>query len=134
VPLESWLGERARPWLLAAVGAALVTAGALASGRAGSASAQVAWSAVGGVGAGLAYGATVAKAVRRFTDRKALALGTTSATCAAVVGLALLGAWALSGTRGLGVLVVIGAAQALVVVIATLVILYPPAGPPPPEW
>jgi hypothetical protein len=134
VPLEAWLGDRARPWLLGAIGVALVGIGAVAGGSTASARAQVGWYALGGVGAGLAYGATVAKALRRFTDRKALAVGTTTAACVAVVALALLGAWALSGTRALGFLVVVGAAQAVVIVVATLVILYPPVGPPPPEW
>jgi len=134
VPLEEWLGGRAHPVLLAAAGAALVAIGALAGARATGSGAQLVWSATGGVGAGLFYGATVGKALRRFTDRKALAIGTTTATCAVLVALALGGAWALSGTRALGVLVVVGAAQAVVVVIATLVILYPPPKPPPPEW
>jgi MFS family permease len=134
VPFEGWLGEHVPRGLLVAVAGALVALGALAGARSGSTSAQVLWSAVGGVGAGLAYGATVAKAVKRFTDRKALAVGTTSLTCALVVALALAGAWALSDTRALGLLVVFGAAQAVVVVVATLVILYPPPAPPPTEW
>ena len=134
VPLESWLGERARPWLLALVGGGLVAAGAIAGARAGSGQGQLAWYALGGIGAGLAYGATVAKALRRFTDRKALAVGTTSATCGVLVALAVAGAWALSGTRAVSVLVLVGAAQAVVVVVATLVILYPPPDRPPPDW
>jgi OFA family oxalate/formate antiporter-like MFS transporter len=134
VPLEDWLGGRAHPGLLAAAGAALVAVSALAGARATGSGAQLAWSATGGAGAGLVYGATVGKALKRFTDRKALAVGTTTATCAVLVALALAGAWALSGTRALGLLVVVGAAQAVVVVIATLVILYPPPRPPADEW
>jgi MFS family permease len=134
VPFEAWLGARVPRWILGAAGAALVALGALAGAAAGSARAQVAWFALGGIGAGLAYGATVAKAVQRFTDRKALAVGVTTAACAGVVALALGSVWSLHAQRSLGLLVLIGAAQAIVIVVATLVILYPPPGNPPPEW
>jgi hypothetical protein len=134
VPFEAWLGNRVPRWLLGAAGAALVALGALAGAAAGSTRAQVAWFALGGAGAGLAYGATVAKAVQRFTDRKALAVGVTSAACAGVVALALASIWSLHAQGTLGPLVLIGAAQAIVIVVATLVILYPPPRNPPTEW
>jgi OFA family oxalate/formate antiporter-like MFS transporter len=134
VPLESWLGERIPRWLLVAVGGALVAAGALLAAQAGSARAQVAWSVLGGVGAGFAYGGTVAKSLRQFTDRKALAVGVTAAACAGVLILALGAVRTLSSEGALPMLVVLGAAQAVVIVVATLFILYPASGTPPPEW
>jgi OFA family oxalate/formate antiporter-like MFS transporter len=134
VPLEAWLGDRAPRGLLGGAGLALVAVGTLAGARAPSAHAQVAWCALGGVGAGLAYGATVAKALRRFTDRKALCAGVTAAACAGVLALGLVAFWALTRSAALPVLVVLGAAQAVVIVVATLFILYPTDGPPPPEW
>jgi OFA family oxalate/formate antiporter-like MFS transporter len=134
VPLEAWLGDRAPRGLLGGAGLALVAVGTLAGARAANPHAQVAWCALGGVGAGLAYGATVAKALRRFTDRKALCAGVTAAACAAVLGLGLVAVWVLTTAAELPVLVVLGAAQAVVIVVATLFILYPAAGPPPPEW
>jgi OFA family oxalate/formate antiporter-like MFS transporter len=134
VPLESWLGERIPRWVLVVVGAALVAAGAILSARAAGSQAQVGWSVLGGVGAGLAYGGTVAKALRQFTDRKAMAVGVTAAACAGVLALALGAVWALSSAGALPMLVVLGAAQAVVIVVATLFILYPASGTPPPEW
>lgn len=134
VPLEAWIGDRGPRGLLGAVGLALVAVGTLAGARAASPHAQVAWCALGGVGAGLAYGATVAKALRRFTDRKALCAGVTAAACAGVLALGLVAVWALTTAAALPVLVVLGAAQAVVIVVATLFILYPTAEPPPPEW
>jgi OFA family oxalate/formate antiporter-like MFS transporter len=134
VPLEAWLGERVPRWLLVAVGAGLVAVGVLAGGRAGNPHAQVAWSALGGVGAGLLYGGTVAKVLKQLTDRKALSIGVTVAACVGVLALALAAVWALSTPGALPILVVLGAAQAVVIVVATLFILYPAQGTPPEEW
>ncbi len=134
VPLEAWLGDRFPRWLLVGAGAVLVALGALAGALAESGRAQVAWSALGGTGAGLAYGGTVAKALRRFTDRKALCVGVTAAACTVVLALALGAIAALSSPGALPVIIVLGAGQAAVILVATLVILYPPPERPPPDW
>ncbi len=132
-PFEAWLGERRRPRLLLLLGFALVALGALAGARAESLRAQAAWFALGGAGAGIVYGGTVARVLKRFTDRKATAVGVTAATCAAALALALWAyATAIAAPGAIGMLVVIGAGQAAVVVIATLLILEPPHGEPPP--
>jgi OFA family oxalate/formate antiporter-like MFS transporter len=130
VPLESWLGDRFGRGLLV-LGGVLVVLGALAGVHAERL--RVAWYWLGGVGAGLVYGGTVAKALKRFTDRKALSISVTAAACAVVAGLAA-GA-AVIGLRTPGaiqVLIVLGAAQAAVVVIAALFILDPPHDSLPP--
>ena len=134
VPLEAWLGDRFPRWVLVGAGAALVTLGAAAGALADGGRAQVAWSALGGTGAGLAYGGTVAKALRRFTDRKALCVGVTAAACAVILALALGAIAALSSPSALPVLIVLGAGQAVVILLATLFILYPPPERPPPDW
>ncbi|HET9596515.1 MAG TPA: hypothetical protein VFP65_13080 [Anaeromyxobacteraceae bacterium] len=127
VPLEGWLGEHVKPVVLVAIGGALILVGALAGASAEGVRAQTAWRALGGAGAGLAYGGTVARALKRFTDRKVRCLGVTAAACAAVVGLALLAfATAVRAPGALGVLVIIGGGQALVILMATLLILEPP--------
>ncbi len=134
VPVEGWLRDRTSRWLLVAAGFALAALGAAAGARAEGAL-RVPWYALGGVGAGIVYGGTVAKALRRFTDRKLLCVGVTAAACVAVTALAL-GALAvtLSSPGALPVLIVLGAAQAVVVVVATLFILSPPpADRLPPE-
>jgi OFA family oxalate/formate antiporter-like MFS transporter len=127
VPLEAWLGERKRTRLLLLLGVVLVALGALAGARAETLQAQMGWYALGGAGAGLVYGGTVARVVKRFTDRKAMCVGVTAAACAAVLALALLAyVRAITAPGAIGVLVLIGAGQAIVVVIATLFILKPP--------
>lgn len=134
VPLESWLGDRFPRWLLVGAGAALVAVGALAGALAEGGRSQAAWFALGGTGAGLVYGGTVAKALQRFTDRKALCVGVTATACGVVLALALGAVAALSSGSALQVLIVLGAGQAVVILIATLFILYPPPARPPPDW
>jgi OFA family oxalate/formate antiporter-like MFS transporter len=126
LPVEGWLRDRIGRWPLVAAGFALVGLGAIAGARAESAI-RVLWYALGGVGAGVVYGGTIAKVLKRFTDRKLLCVGVTAAACAAVSALALGAlAVALATPEALPVLIVLGAAQAAVVVVATLFILSPP--------
>jgi MFS transporter, OFA family, oxalate/formate antiporter len=133
VPLEAWLGDRLHPRLLVLAGGALVLIGAAAGARVESVRAQTMWYALGGAGAGIVYGGTVARALKRFTDRKALCVGVTAAACAAVLGLALVAyLTAVRSPDAIGVLVVIGAGQAVVILVATLLILEPPPTTPLP--
>jgi MFS transporter, OFA family, oxalate/formate antiporter len=134
VPLEAWLGDRVPRWLLVGAGALLVLLGALAGAEARTVRLRVAWYVLGGAGAGLAYGGTIAKALKSFTDRKALCVGVTAAACAGVVLLAAGANVVLSSPGALPLLVVLGAGQAVVIVIATLFILEPPPRAPPPDW
>jgi MFS transporter, OFA family, oxalate/formate antiporter len=134
VPLEAWLGDRLPRWILVGAGAALVLLGALAGAETSAVRMRVAWYVLGGAGAGLAYGGTVAKALESFTDRKALCVGVTAAACAGVVLLAAGANVVLSSPGALPLLVVLGAGQAVVILVATLFILEPPPRPPPPDW
>jgi OFA family oxalate/formate antiporter-like MFS transporter len=134
VPVEGWLRDRVGRWPLVAAGLALVALGAIAGAHTES-KARVLWYALGGVGAGAVYGGTIAKVLKRFTDRKLLCVGVTAAACAAVsaLGLGALGV-ALASPGAVAVLIVLGAAQAAVIVVATLFILSPPpADRLPPE-
>ena len=135
VPFEAWLGERRRPRLLLLLGVTLVVVGALAGARAERMAAQAGWYALGGAGAGIVYGGTVARVLKRFTDRKAMAVGVSAAASVAVLALAL---WAYlrasTAPSAIGVLVVIGAGQAIIVLIATLMILEPPPTNVPPGY
>lgn len=136
VPLESWLGDRIPRWLLVGAGVALVFVGAFAGTDAASTRVRAAWYVLGGAGAGLAYGGTIAKVLRSFTDRKALCVGVTAAACAGVVLLAAGANAVLSSARAMPLLIVLGAGQAVVILIATLFILEPPPRrlPPDSEW
>jgi OFA family oxalate/formate antiporter-like MFS transporter len=133
-PLESWLGERAPRWLLVGAGVGLVVLGAFAGAAAAGVRAKVAWSVLGGAGAGLVYGGTVAKSLRSFTERKALAIGVTGAACVGVLVLAAGAILAMSSPAAMPLLIVLGAGQAVVIVIATLFILAPPRTPPTDDW
>ena len=135
VPVEGWLGDRYGRRLLVTAGVALVALGATLGSRAAGVRAQVGWYALGGVGSGLVYGGTVAKALKRFTDRKALCIGVTAGACLSVAALAM-GALAVvleMPSGGALVLGVLGAGQAVVVLVASLFILDPRLGVPPPE-
>ncbi|HEY6098887.1 MAG TPA: hypothetical protein VIW03_05630 [Anaeromyxobacter sp.] len=134
VPLEAWLGDRVPRWLLVGGGAALVALGAIAGVGAEALRVKVAWYVVGGAGAGLAYGGTVAKALRSFTDRKALCVGVTAAACTGVILLAASANLVLRSASAMPLLIVLGAGQAVVIVIATLFILEPPPSRPPADW
>ncbi len=134
VPLEAWLGDRFPRWLLVGAGVALVALGAFAGARAEGLRAQVGWYALGGAGAGFAYAGTVGKALRRFSDRKALCVGVTATACLIVLGLALGAIVALSSSVAMPVIILLGAGQAFVILMATLFILYPPPDRPPPDW
>lgn len=134
VPFEAWLGERRRPRLLLLLGVALVALGAIAGARAETPWAQ-AWYALGGAGAGIVYGGTVARVLKRFTDRKAQCVGVTAGASAAVLALAVVAyVKAVNAPGAIGLLVVIGAGQAVVVIIATLMILEPPPSDATPEY
>jgi OFA family oxalate/formate antiporter-like MFS transporter len=127
VPLQGWLGDHVKAVVLVGAGGALIVVGALAGAAAEGVRGQTTWPAIGGAGAGLVYGGTVARALKRFTDRKMRCLGVTAAACAAVVGLAVLAfVTAVHAPGAIGLLVVIGGGQAFVVLMATLLILEPP--------
>ena len=133
VPVEAWLGERVNPRLLTGAGGLLVLLGAIGGARVESVGALAGWYALGGAGAGMVYGGTVARALKRFTDRKASCVGVTAAACAAVAGLALAAYVTAVGSPGaIRLLAVIGAGQAVVILVATLLILAPPPSTPPP--
>lgn len=134
VPLEAWLGDRAPRWLLVGAGVLLVGLGAFVGAGSDSGRVRTAAYALGGAGAGLVYGGTIAKSLRSFTDRKALCVGVTAMACAGVILLAVGAHLALASPGALPILVVLGAAQAVVIVIATLFILDPPPARPPPDW
>jgi OFA family oxalate/formate antiporter-like MFS transporter len=136
VPLESWLGDRVPRWLLVGAGIALVLLGAIEGAGAASTRARAAWYVVGGAGAGLAYGGTIAKVLRAFTDRKGLCVGVTAAACAGVVLLAVGANAVLTSAQAMPLLIVLGAGQAVVILIATLFILEPAPRrePPDSEW
>jgi OFA family oxalate/formate antiporter-like MFS transporter len=134
VPLEAWLGDRVPRWLLMGAGVLLVVLGAFVGSGAESARVKTTSYALGGAGAGLVYGGTIAKSLKSFTDRKALCVGVTAVACAGVILLAVGANAVLASAGALPIVVVLGAGQAVVIVMATLFILDPPPSRPPPDW
>jgi len=131
VPLEGWLGDLRPRRGLVALGAVLAAAGAAGASRVPGIRAQLAFCAMAGAGAGLLYGGTVAKLLKGFTDRKALALGVTAVASLAVIALATAAALVVVDDPGaVKILAFFGVAQAAVIVLATAYVLEPPHVPP----
>jgi len=131
VPLEGWLGDLRPRRGLVALGAVRAGGGAGGAARVQGIRAELAFCAMAGAGAGLLYGGTVAKLLKGFTDRKALAIGVTAVASLAVIALATAAAIVVVDDPGaVRILAFFGVAQAAVIVLATAYVLVPPHVPP----
>ncbi len=129
VPMERWLVDRlgARPLL--ALGGALCVGSWLGTSRAGGDRALLAWLALGGLGAGLFYAGSVARALERFPDHWGRPLAAAAGAC--LLGIST--AWPIAAAMGLPyapALLPWDLAQAALVLVAAVFVLKPP----PPEW
>jgi OFA family oxalate/formate antiporter-like MFS transporter len=79
LPVEGYLIDRIGPRLTVAVGGVLIGAAWVFDGQAASLSQLYIGAALGGVGAGCIYGATVGNALKWFPDKRGLAAGLTAA-------------------------------------------------------
>jgi len=79
LPVEGFLIDRIGPRLTVGVGGLLIGAAWVFDGQASSLSQLYVGSALGGVGAGCVYGATVGNALKWFPDKRGLAAGLTAA-------------------------------------------------------
>ncbi len=79
LPVEGYLIDRIGPRLTVGVGGLLICAAWVFDGQASSLSQLYVGSALGGVGAGCVYGATVGNALKWFPDKRGLAAGLTAA-------------------------------------------------------
>ncbi len=135
VPFEGYLVDKLGPRLLMAIGGVLVGLGWVMSGHADTVRQLIVWYTIGGIGAGIVYGATVGNAMKWFPDHRGLCVGLTAGAYG--VGTALTVAPIARMIKASGyahTLVVWGIIQGIVVVAAALFIVRPPEGWAPAGW
>ena len=132
VPVEGWMIDRLGPRPTVLLGGLLIGAAWMLSALADTLAVLYAASAVGGVGAGIVYGATVGNALKWFPDRRGLATGLTAAGFGAGSALSIVPISAWIAAHGYAsAFMVFGAAQGAVVMVAALFLAAPPGGEPP---
>ena len=129
VPFEGYLVDLLGPRMLMAFGGVLVGLGWIMAGHAATVRQLVVWYTLGGVGAGVVYGATVGNAMKWFPDHRGLCVGLTAGAYG--VGTAITVAPIARMIKASGyahAFVTWGFIQGLVVIVAALFIVKPPEG------
>ncbi len=135
VPFEGYLVDRIGPRLMLAVGGVLVGLGWIGAGKAATVTALITWYAIGGIGAGVVYGASIGNALKWFPDHRGLCVGLTAGAYG--VGTALTVAPIAHMMRISGyahTFIIWGYIQGAVVMLCALFVAKPPAGWKPPDW
>jgi OFA family oxalate/formate antiporter-like MFS transporter len=135
VPFEGYLVDKLGPRRLMAIGGVLVGLGWIMTGQATTVRQLIVWYTIGGIGAGVVYGATIGNAMKWFPDHRGLCVGLTAGAYG--VGTALTVAPIARMIKSSGyahTLVVWGIIQGLVVIAAALFIVRPPEGWAPAGW
>ena len=127
LPLEGFVIDRIGPRLTVCAGGVLIGASWVLDSVAASLTVLYAASAIGGVGSGFIYGATVGNALRWFPDRRGLAAGLTAAGFGAGSAITLVPISNMIAARGYQhTFLVFGLLQGLVVVVAGQFLRAPP--------
>jgi len=127
LPFEGWVIDRLGPRPLVFVGGILVGGSWLLNGAATSLTMLYAAAAMGGIGAGIVYAATVGNALRWFTEKRGLATGLTAAGFGAgsAVTIVPISNWiAAHGYES--AFMVFGTVQGVVLMVAALFLCSPP--------
>lgn len=127
LPLEGYVIDRIGPKLTVCTGGVLVGASWTLNGAAESLAVLYVASALGGVGSGFVYGATVGNAIKWFPDRRGLAAGLTAAgfgAGSAVTLVPISNMIASSGYRA--TFLFFGLLQGIVVIVVGLLLRAPP--------
>jgi OFA family oxalate/formate antiporter-like MFS transporter len=127
LPLEGWVIDRIGPRLTVAAGGVMIGASWMINGAAASLPVLYVGSALGGLGAGMIYGATVGNALKWFPDRRGLAAGLTAAgfgAGSAVTVIPISNMIAASGYQA--TFLFFGILQGLVVVAVAMLLRAPP--------
>ncbi len=127
LPFEGWVIDRLGPRPLVFVGGILVGGSWLLNGAATSLPMLYTAAAMGGIGAGIVYAATVGNALRWFTEKRGLATGLTAAGFGAgsAVTIVPISNWiAAHGYES--AFMVFGTVQGLVLMVAALFLCSPP--------
>ena len=127
LPLEGYVIDRIGPKLTVGAGGVLIGASWVLNGFADSLTLLYVAAAVGGIGAGFVYGATVGNAIKWFPDRRGLAAGLTAAgfgagSAVTVVPISNM----IAGSGYQYTFIFFGVLQGIVVLLVSLVLLAPP--------
>ncbi|MFL5271801.1 MAG: oxalate/formate MFS antiporter [Anaeromyxobacteraceae bacterium] len=135
VPFEGYLVDKLGPRMLMAFGGVLVGLGWIQAGHATTVRELVVWYTIGGVGAGVVYGATVGNALKWFPDHRGLCVGLTAGAYGVGTALTVAPIARMIKTSGYAqTLVTWGFIQGIVVIVAALFIVKPPDGWAPAGW
>ncbi len=127
LPLEGYVIDRIGPKLTVGVGGALIAAAWVLDSLADSLTLLYVAAALGGLGAGFIYGATVGNAIKWFPDRRGLAAGLTAAGFGAGSALTLVPISAMIANSGYrSAFLFFGLLQGVVVVLVALLLRPPP--------
>ena len=135
VPLEGYIIDRLGARLMVTLGGLLVGVSWIGSGLANSVTALYIWYALGGIGAGAVYGASIGVALKWFPDRRGLAAGLTAGSYGIGTALTILPIQhmiAASGYRS--AFITWGIIQGIIVLVAAQFLMAPVAGRQPSGW
>ncbi len=128
LPLEGYVIDRIGPKLTVCAGGVLIGASWVLDSAATSLTLLYVGSAIGGIGSGFIYGATVGNAIKWFPDKRGLAAGLTAAGFGAGSAITLVPISTMIAGRGYQhTFLFFGLLQGIVVVIAVQ-LLQPPPG------
>ena len=127
LPFEGWVIDRLGPRPLVFAGGILVGGSWLLDGAANSLTVLYVGSAMGGIGAGIVYAATVGNALRWFTEKRGLATGLTAAGFGAgsAVTIVPISHW-IADHGYQSAFAVFGTVQGAVLMLAALFLCSPP--------
>ena len=129
VPFEGYLVDLFGPRLLMALGGVMVGLGWIMAGHAATVRQLIVWYTLGGVGAGVVYGATVGNAMKWFPDHRGLCVGLTAGAYGVGTAITVAPIARMIKTSGYAhAFVTWGFIQGLVVIVAALFIVKPPEG------
>jgi OFA family oxalate/formate antiporter-like MFS transporter len=132
VPIEGWLIDRYGPKFMVCISGILITIAWVINSAADSLMLLYLGAAVGGVGAGIIYGAAVGNALKWFPDRRGLAAGLTAAGFGAGSALTVVPIANMIASSGYqSAFLWFGLVQGIVVAIVALFLRAPAGGPPP---
>jgi OFA family oxalate/formate antiporter-like MFS transporter len=127
LPLEGYVIDKIGPRLTVAVGGLLIGASWVLDGEAAALSQLYAAAALGGVGAGCIYGATVGNALKWFPDKRGLAAGLTAAGFGAGSAFTVIPIANMIAAQGYqATFLAFGFVQGLVVLLVAIFLQAPP--------
>src|ERR1700687_1887332 len=132
VPVEGWFVDRFGPKLVVLIGGILVGIAWVMNAVADSLTLLYLAAAIGGIGAGAVYGASIGNALKWFPDRRGLCAGLTAAGFGAGSALTIIPIQAMIAGPGYeAAFLYFGIGQGLIVIAVSLLLRAPRAGETP---